>query len=286
MVSSGVANVCAMTIKKPPKAMVATYTLFASAAIILFVVISGSDNWVAGLFTFADMVQCLALLLLAAQVFSMQSVHGISARAVALEAAALASRLASILNYEGYLPVGETGDWLYQAVDLCALGAALWIIYQAIGPCRRTYQHLEDGFPIVPIIVVCYVLAAAFHANINKRPLYDTFWMAGTFLGAVAPLPQLWLMGRNSGQTDALMCHTIAMMAVGRAMNGYFMWYARHQLKCIPYIQGVNHAVLFILGAHLLSVLLVADFAYHYVKALAMQGLSLQVRLEGAGFYV
>jgi len=286
MVSAGVANVCSMTVQKPPKAMVATYTLFASVAFILFTVISGSENWLAGLFTFADMIQCLALLLLAAQVFSMQSVHGISARAVGLEAAALASRLASTLNYQGYLPVGETGDWLYQAVDLCALGAALWIIYQALGPCKRSYQSSEDGFPTACLVVVCYVLAAAFHANLNKRPLYDTFWMAGTFLGAVAPLPQLWLMATNNGQADALMCHTIAVMAVGRAMTGYFMWYARHQIKCIPYILGVNHAVLFVLGAHLLGLLLVADFAYHYIKALAVQGLNLQVRLEGAGFYV
>ena len=47
---------------------------------------------------------------------------------------------------------------------------------------------------MLPMVFVCILLAAIFHADMNARPIYDTLWMSGLFLGSVAIMPQLWLM--------------------------------------------------------------------------------------------
>ena len=50
------------------------------------------------------------------------------------------------------------------------------------------------------------------------------------------------------------------------------MWLAREDVTSQPWIEGVNHAILMVLGAHLLNLLLLGDFAFFYIKALATQG--------------
>jgi len=260
--------------KGPPPAMVAAYSLFLAAGVMLYCVLKNIHDAFSAVITVAEMLQCLAVILLAAQVIASGSVAGISARTVGLEALALMFKLISTLNYNGYLPVDESGDWFYQSVDLCAVAAALWLLYQAVVAKRHSYQSTDDTFPVIPMVLVCFLLAIALHADMNARPIYDTCWMTGLFLGSIAVVPQLWLITKSGGHVEALMCHYIAVMALGRMLAGYFMWLAREDVTSQPWIEGVNHAILAVLAAHLLNLLLLGDFAYFYLKALATQGLN------------
>lgn len=274
--------------KAPPAAMLAAYAAFLGAAIALvrIVTISETGEAMSAVITLAEMLQCLAVLLLATQVLSSGNVVGISAKAIGVEACALLFRLTSHMMYNGYLPMDLSGDWFYQGVDLCSLAACIWLLYQVLGVQRDSYQASDDCFPVGPMVLVCVALAGLLHADLNARPFFDTVWMAGLFTGSVSVLPQLWLITRNSGKVDALMCHYIAMMALGRALAGYFMWVAREDITCAPWIEGVNHAVLAILGAHLLHLLLLGDFAFHYIKALATHGLNCHLDMEGIAIFV
>merc|ERR1719359_2209034 len=112
-----------------------------------------------------------------------------------------------------------------------------------------------------------FVLAALLHGNMNSRPIFDGLWMAGVFLSAVAVLPQLWLITRTGGRVEALTSHHIAAMAASRALAGIFMWHARSDITCVPIVSDFNHAIWAILGAHLLHMVLLGDFAYYYLKA-------------------
>merc|ERR1719356_1600684 len=125
---------------------------------------------------------------------------------------------------------------------------------------------------MIPTLLACVVLAAIFHADMDRRPLFDTFWMAGLFVSVVAVLPQLWQIARSGGHMDTLMSHYIAAMALGRVMSGIFMWYARDEISCAPWFGGVNHALWAILLAHAIHMLLLADFAYYYAKSVISKG--------------
>jgi len=215
------------------------------------------------------MLQTFALGLIGMQITSSGTGEGISARALALDALALILRLSSTVWLDGYLPVDASGDWVYQATDVCSLALALWLLYQILVVYKSSYQCADDSFPAVSVAVGSILLAALLHCDMNDYPLFDITWMASLFIGVMAALPQLWLIIRNGGKVEALTSHYIAAMAISRVLSGVFMWYARQDITCKPWIQGVNHGIWTILGAHLLHLILLGDFAYYYGMALA-----------------
>merc|ERR1719145_17846 len=128
--------------------------------------------------TIGAMAQTFAFALLGMQIASARHARGISARALALDALALICRLSSTLWLDGYLPVDKSGDWMYQAVDVCSLALVLWLIYQVLVLHKDTYQETEDSFPEVYVAIGAVALAVIFHPNMDAHPLFDTLWMS------------------------------------------------------------------------------------------------------------
>jgi len=229
----------------------------------------------------------IRLLELALQMISSGSAAGISAKALTLDALAICCRLSSTLWLNGYLPVDVTGDHIYQIFDICSLCILGWLLYQVLVVKRHTYQAEEDTLPILPMAMGSLVLAFLLHGNMNNRPLFDAFWMAGLFMSVVAVLPQLWLVTHTGGRVEALTSHYIAVMAVSRALSGIFMWHARDDITCNPWITGLNHASWAILAAHFLHMLLLGDFGYYYIKAVLANGLNCRIEImEDCGQFV
>merc|ERR1719253_1190692 len=224
------------------------------------------------------MFQCLAFILLSVQSLS-GSAAGISAQSLKLEALALGFRMSSTLWLEGYLPMDKTGDWLYQAVDFCSLAIVLCLLQRVLVAQKATYQVDQDTLPVAPIVLGSLVLAMMLHADMNDRPLFDTTWMASLFIGVAAVIPQLWMITRTGGCAAALTSHYIATMAFSRLLSAVFMWNAREDITCEPWVQGINHAPWVILGAHVLHLFLLGDFAYYYTKALTTEGLQCPIKL-------
>mmetsp|Transcript_16251 Transcript_16251/g.38127 ORF Transcript_16251/g.38127 Transcript_16251/m.38127 type:complete len:283 (-) Transcript_16251:82-930(-) len=256
----------------PPGPVQVAYALFGVGAYLVFSHAAGGEF--SAILTLAVVFQCLALTLLALQVKSRSSAAGVSARALGLDAAALCLRLSSTTWLNGYLPVDMTGDWIYQAFDAASLAIVSWLLYQVLRTHRSTYQAHDDTLAAFPFILGSLVLAALFHADMNSRPLFDALWMAGLFVSVVAVLPQLWLITRSHGCCEVLTSHYIAAMAVSRLLSGTFMWHARYDITCQPWVEGWNHAVWAVLGAHALHLVFLADFAYYYVKAVLQGGLA------------
>merc|ERR1719401_3328055 len=146
------------------------------------------------------MLQCLAFALLAVQTIASGSARGISARALALDALALCCRLSSTTWLNGYLPVDASGDWFFQAVDACSLVLVLCLLRHLLMDKRSNYAADEDAFPILPMTVGSFALAALLHADMNNRPFFDAMWMASLLIGVVSVLPQLWLISKTGGR--------------------------------------------------------------------------------------
>lgn len=266
--------------KNQPSLVLAAYMLFTFGSLIVYHFVANGEF--SSILTMAQMIQCLAFVLLVIKSCSQGSVAGISGKSLALEALAFVCRLSSTTWLNGYLPVDASGDFIYQAVDLCSLLLVLSLLYRAYLSHRWSYEEEADSLPVLPMIAVCFLLAALLHADMNSRPLFDTLWMAGLFLGVVSVLPQLWHINQTGGVIQACTGHYIAMLATSHALSGIFMWHARFDITCLPLLEGLNHAIWAILGAHVLHLLLLIDFGYYYVKAVTQQGLDFKIELPCA----
>lgn len=266
--------------KNQPSLVLAAYILFTAGSLIVYHFVANGEF--SSILTMAQMIQCLAFVLLVIKSCSQGSVAGISGKSLALEALAFACRLSSTTWLNGYLPVDASGDFVYQAVDLCSLLLVLSLLYRAYLSHRWSYEEEADSLPVLPMVAVCFLLAALLHADMNSRPLFDTLWMAGLFLSVVSVLPQLWHINQTGGVIQACTGHYIAMLATSRALSGIFMWHACFDITCVPLMEGLNHAIWAILGAHMLHLLLLIDFGYYYVKAVTQQGLDFKIELPCA----
>jgi len=268
---SSSAALCQQSIlcKGPPTQVVIAYTICIISSYAMYHMVA--DREFSAVLTISGMFQCLAFMLLAVQSLS-GSAAGISAQSLKLETVSLVFRMSSTVWLDGYLPMDKSGDWLYQAVDLCSLVIVLWLLHRLLVVQKSTYQEVDDSLPIAPIVLGSLVLAIMLHADMDDRPLFDTFWMASLFMGVAAVIPQLWMITRSSGCAAALTSHYIATMAISRLLSGAFMWQAREDITSEPLVNGINHGPWVILGLHVVHLFLLGDFAYYYTKALTKQG--------------
>jgi len=258
---------------------IAVYAVFVTVAVLVY-------HWIAegefsAVLTLSAIFQCLAFCLLGVQALA-GTTQGISVKSLQLDALALACRLSSTTWLQGYLPFDSTGDYLYQCFDVLSLAMVLWLLYRVLSIQKETYENDEDGLPAWPFAVASLVLAGLFHGDLNDRPLFDTLWMCGLFVSAVAVLPQLWMMTRSRASIPALTSHFVAVMAFSRILSGSYMWYAHSEITCEPWIGNFQHAGYAILAAHAVHLLLLGDFAYFYCKNLATSGLSAPLELSEA----
>jgi len=257
--------------------VVLVYLVFLTISVLVYRLIAEGEF--SAVLTISAIFECLAFSLLGVQFISTGSVRGISAKSLQLEAIALACRLSSTTWLEGYLPNDNSGDFLYQIIDFLSLGMVLWLLHRVLNVQRKTYDASEDAMPLAPLLLGALVLASLLHGDLNDRPLFDTLWMCGLFVSAVAVLPQLWMITRSQTRVPPLISHFIAVMAAGRLLSGSYMWHAHSEITCEPWVGDFNHTGYAILAAHALHLLLLGDFAYFYVKNLAKGGMHAPLQL-------
>jgi hypothetical protein len=264
--------------QKSQTGLLLVYVAFITVAGYVYHVIA--DRAFSSLLTLSAVFQCLAFSLLGVQIIGSDSVAGISAKSLLLDAFALASRLVATVFEVSYVPVDQTGDWIYQAIDGLSLAMILWILYRVFVEQRSTYEADEDAFPAMPLAVAILVLAAMFHGNFDESPIFDTLWMCGVFASAVSVLPQLWMMTHSRGKASALTSHFVAVMALARVVSGAYMWHAYPEIEAEPLFGNVTYAGYAVIVAHAVHMLLLGDFAYYYVKNVAKAGLSADLDLS------
>lgn len=222
------------------------------------------------LLTLAVGIQCFGYICLRLKIARSKSVAGISGQTLTLQAMSYCLRLSSTTWLNGYIPVDGTGDWLYQALDVCGLLIVLQILFCVYKSHRATYQAEHDGSCNVQnMAICCFVFAVLVHPDLNNRPVFDTLWTTALYLDVVAMVPQLIMMSKCK-EVEALTSHFVSGTALSRVVSLFF-WY--HGFVELAPLDGTfNLAGWAIILAHVLQVLLLCDFLLYYVRAVISTG--------------
>lgn len=225
-----------------------------------------SDLLFSALVTFSAAFTALGFGLLLKQVQRRKGVLSISLRSLYLYAVALACRLYSTLQYNGYLPVDRSGDWLYQFIELVALACAVILIMRVKKIHNESCLVGVDTCNAVVLFVACLLIAIAVHPKLNNSTLPDVLWTLALYVETVAMVPQLFLLTKLGGEVDSLQGHYIACMFIARLLMMRFWVTCYEELR--PKNAEYNLPGLGVIGSQLLQVVLFADFMHLYVKSL------------------
>jgi len=216
--------------------------------------------------TLGAAVQCLGFCLLRLKIRQQRGAMGISSRALQMFMLTYVFRLYSTLQYNGYLPVDRTGDWVYQACEFCALAVCVSVLVSVHSQHESTYEKENDTCAIVPFVVGCLVLSMLVHPSLNNRRIPDMAWTAALYLESVAMVPQLYMMTKKGGEVESLASHYIACVFVSRLLMMSFWINSYPELK--PKGADFNLPGYGVMGAQALQVVLFGDFMWYYVKGI------------------
>merc|ERR1719149_290537 len=232
-------------------------------AIALCVSKFASDRTFSGLITLAAAVQCLGFLLLRMKVRK-KGAAGISSRSLQLFAVMYVMRLFSTLQYNGYLPVDRSGDWVYQAIDVIALVVVVSLLHLMHSSKSQSYEAELDTCSIHWILLASSVIAYFIHPSLNNRQIPDIAWTMSLYLEALAMIPQLMMFAKKGGEVESLASHYVACVFMSRCMMLTFWANSFHELHRRG--DTYNLPGYGVIGAQILQVILFADFMYYYVK--------------------
>jgi len=225
-----------------------------------------SDLLFSALVTLSAAFTALGFALLFKQVQRRKGVLSISLRSLHLYAVALACRLYSTLQYNGYLPVDRSGDWLYQLIETVALVLVVVLIIQVKKIHDESCLVGVDTCNAVVLLVACSLIAIAVHPMLNNRTIPDVLWTLALYVETVAMVPQLFLLTKLGGEVDSLQGHYIACMFLARLLMMRFWVTCYEELR--PKGAEYNLPGLGVIGSQLLQVVLFADFMHLYLKSL------------------
>lgn len=238
----------------------AVYLMFFMCALVVYKNFSNRDF--SAILTLGSGLQCLAFMLLTLKVRSQKSVRGISSRTLEMYCLVFCTRLCSTTIKNGYIPVDKSGDHMYQLGDVLSLLLAIQLLYCIHKSHKSTYQSDKDTLSVLPLVPVCILLAVFIHGNMNRNPFFDTIWTTSLNLDTIAMLPQLWMLTKIGGEVEGMTSHFVVAMLASRFSSFTFWYYGYEELA--PNDESINMAGLQIMGAHIIQILLCADFLYYY----------------------
>lgn len=239
------------------------------SAFVLVLVFAGkflTDFKFSAVITLGAAVQCLGFCLLRLKIRQQRGAMGISSRTLQMFAVMYVCRLFSTMQYNGYLPVDRTGDWVYQACEFTALVVCISVLASVHSQHESTYEKENDTCAIWPFVIGCFVLSFLVHPSLNNRRIPDMAWTAALYLESVAMVPQLYMMSKKGGEVETLASHYIACVFVSRLLMMSFWMNSYPELK--PKGADFNLPGFGVMGAQALQVVLFGDFMWYYVKGI------------------
>jgi len=234
------------------------YAAFLTIAGVVYCVVAKLEF--SAIQTVAGMSQCLAMVLLAMQVLLNRSIQGVSVDSLVLHTLAFMCRLSSTTWLNGYLPADASGDWIYQAFDVLSLILSFCLL-RHFAVAQKVGQQSKVNIKVITLVLgSALTLACLLRANMDKRPLFDTLWMAGAFLASAATVLQLLSVQALTSRTTQLAGHALIATAMSHMLSAIYIWYARRDLTATHWIEGFNHSAWAVVIAHMIPVLLTCDF--------------------------
>jgi len=145
-----------------------------------------SDLIFSALVTLSAAVAALGFVLLYLQVERRKQVMSVSVNSLYLYAGTLACRLYTTLQYNGYLPIDRSGDWLYQAIETGSLCLTVYLIMRVKRAQREAGFVGVDNCSASVLLVFGAVLGVLIHPSLCSAPVADTMWTTALYVETVA----------------------------------------------------------------------------------------------------
>jgi len=207
--------------------------------------------------------ETLGLLMLQYKIKSQASVKGISGMTVAMYTLVFLSRQYLLLPERSWLFID---GWTVELLQLPSILIVLDILCSVFKTHRSTYEADLDVLKIKYIIPLCVGLAVVLHPHFAQGEWHSFLWTSYLYMDVFALLPQIVMMAKSGGKIEAPIAHFVAATAI-RWMIDLWFWYFDFDLGPQGYYKGVNLSGILIVAFHVLSLGLVADFMYYYIKA-------------------
>merc|ERR1719240_869800 len=108
--------------------------------------------------------------------------------------------------------------------------------------------------------------AIVIHPTFMQGYLYSYCWTFSFYIDVLALLPQVVMMAKGSGKVEAPIANFVAATAFSRIVDLWF-WYFRFNIGPQGFWLGFNYSGYLIVFWHLISIAIVADFMYYYIRA-------------------
>jgi len=216
-------------------------------------------------------VESLGLLVLRHKIARRQEVKGVSGMTMLLYSVVYTLRILVMAPTDTwYAKPDENLTALIQIPSVILAFEASWSILRKH---RETYQENLDSLKAWYLLPGCAMLAVPLHPIYPEGHVHSIIWAIYMYLDAIALLPQIVMMARaEDGIVEAPLAHFVAATAFSRSVDLFF-WYYDADLGPQGYMFGFNFSGYLIVTVQIITLLLMADFMYYYVRA----------RLSGSG---
>jgi len=225
-----------------------------------------SDLTFSAIATLASAFQILSYLLIHLKIHATGTVNSLSQETLTLTVCSLFLRLISTTQFNGYLPVDKSGDWLIQACDaLCLL-----LVTGAIFLSRTTYQSTipydQDSLLAIYMIPLAIIISPFIKANLNHHWLADNCWMTSLLIETFANMPQVVLLSQQDDEVEILTGHFLASQGISKILALVF-WASSYRELIVAGSSALSSGA--IIACYGIQTVVLGDFLYYYFRSLS-----------------
>lgn len=245
------------------------YGCFLMACSILYYMLGGSlmeASMPDKLGMASTIMETLGLLMLQHKIAGKGNVKGISGMTMGIYA--IVYTLRQFLLVPSFT-LYELDAWTVETLQFPSIVIVFDVLRSVFITQRKTYDEEQDVLSMKCLVPCCAIMAVVACPRLSPGLAYSVCWSFYVYLDVFALMPQVVMMARGGGKVEAPIAHFVAATAV-RWMVDLWFWTYNFDLGPQGYYKGVNISGLIIIGLHVLSLLLIADFMYYYVKSRLM----------------
>lgn len=159
---------------------------------------------------------------------------------------------------------------IHTLLDFVTLLATGWVIYTVRVKLPKTYSREADSLGLHYVLVPCAALALLVHPQTTHHFANRVLWAFCVYLEAVSVLPQIVLFKNLKVVTDTFTSHYVFALGVARFFSCCH-WILQFVEKDPMFINSLGRGLwpVAVLLAELLQTVILADFCYYYVVAMA-----------------
>lgn len=211
----------------------------------------------------STIMETLGLLMLQHKIACKGNVKGISGMSIGTYAIVYTLRQFLLVpSFTWY----ELDSWTVEVLQLPSIVIVFDVLRSVFVTHKKSYDEELDVVSMKCLVPGCVIAAVLVCPRLAPGLLYSICWSIYIYLDVFALMPQVVMMARGGGKVEAPIAHFVAATAV-RWMVDLWFWTYNFDLGPQGYYNGWNLSGWIIIVLHVLSLLLIADFMYYYLKA-------------------